>query len=483
MRVHVWVVVVLVFVLPVARAGVIDDENAKPGTSEWKVPAPAANGEIEGYASLTSAAPGETIRFYVRANDPHYTIEIFRMGWYGGMGGRRMTQAVRRASVTQPMPSPDPATGLIECNWGDPYLFVIPNDWVSGVYLAKLTGQPGGLGAYIIFVVRSTPDRAARFVVQTSATTYQAYNDWGGKSLYSFNSIGGRAFKVSFNRPYVPNAGAGDFLYGGEYSAVRFLEREGYDVTYTTDLDTHERGADLLRAAGFIDIGHDEYWTWQMRDAVEYARDAGVNLAFLSANTCYWQIRLEPSPISGEPDRTIAAWKEDALTRDPVLLDGDPSNDHLATTLWRNAPVFRPEDEMIGTMYTYATIRTDLVIGDTSHWVFDNSGLKSGDHLPMLLGYEVDRSTVTSYPGTIVLTHSPFTQADGTPNESNMTIYTAHSGATVFATGTIYWCLGLDDFNAAERLYAPPSAPAQQITRNVLARMEQRAVRRRRVVE
>jgi len=437
------VVLLCSLLAPLAAANVITEENARPGTDQWNVHNRAVNGEIEGYASATSVAPGETIRMYVNTVDPEYTIEVFRMGWYGGAGGRRMTDAVRRSAVKQTIPTPDPVTGLIECDWSDPYSLTIPEDWISGVYLAKLTALPSDLGSWIIFVVRAPASRNAPYLVQTSVTTYQAYNNWGGKSLYDFNSTGGRAFKVSFDRPYARKSGAADFLLGYEYPMVRFFEREGYDVAYTTDIDTHERGDELLRHAAFLDIGHDEYWTAEMRDAVERARDAGVNLAFFAANTCYWRIQLE------EDDRVIA------ISKDP-------------STLWRSS---RPEDELVGTMFTYTPVSGDVVIGDTSHWVFAGTGLKSGDRLGGLLGYEADRSTASAYPGTIILTRSPFVHEDGTPDESNMTIYTARSGALVFATGTIYWAFGVDDYNLALRSFAPPNEAAKQITRNVLDHM------------
>jgi len=472
----------LAFLLCVVALGVhgnvITEENTRPGTDEWNVYARALNGEIEGFASRTSVRPGESIRFYVNASDPRYTIEVFRMGWYGGAGGRRMTDAVERATVHQPIPVPDPDTGLIECHWSDPFELTIPHDWVSGVYLAKLTALPGRLGSWIIFVVRAASDRHATFLIQTSVTTYQAYNEWGGKSLYDFNSTGGRAYKVSFNRPYGRKSGAADFLLGYEYPAVRFFEREGYDVEYSTDIDTHENPDELLGHDAVIDIGHDEYWTWEMRDAFEKARDEGVDLIFLSANTCYWQVRLEASPLTGERDRVIAAWKESAAQLDPVLHDADPSNDHLATTLWRNAPVSRPEDGLVGTMYVSSPVSGDVVVGDTSHWVFAGTGLSAGDHLDGLLGYEVDRSTSSAPPTTIVLTHSPFTARDGSVSESNMTIYSTAARGFVFATGTMYWAFGLDDYNLSLRPFAPVSAAAQQITRNVLEHATNRPRRR-----
>src|SRR5262249_9679876 len=153
-------------------------------------------------------------------------------------------------------------------------------------------------------------------------TTFAAYNNWGGASLYAFNSDGKPARKVSFDRPYAVNPygvrldGASDFLRRWEYNAVRFLEREGYDLTYVTNVDTHERGDALLRHRIVLSVGHDEYWSRPMRQHFETARDRGVHLAFLSAGDSLWQIRFEANS-SGVEDRTIVAYKEAADTDDP----------------------------------------------------------------------------------------------------------------------------------------------------------------------
>jgi hypothetical protein len=147
------------------------------------------------------------------------------------------------------MPAPDPVTGLMECRWAEPHhLRTADGDgpWPSGVYLARLTARASGRQAYVVFVVRDDTRRAA-LLFQSSVTTFAAYNNWGGRSLYAFNSAGAPARAVSFDRPYamnpygVPLDGAGDFLRRFEYNALRWLEREGYDVAYATDVDTHRR--------------------------------------------------------------------------------------------------------------------------------------------------------------------------------------------------------------------------------------------------
>ena len=458
------------FATATALGNPITDENARPGTDRWRLRQPAAS-QISGYASSTSVAHGETVNLFVSTNDPTYTIEIFRTGWYDGLGGRRMTEAVERTGIQQVVPSAD-ANGMIECNWTNPYAVTIPADWLSGVYLAKLTGVPSGNQSYIMFVVRD--DRRADFVFQSTVTTYQAYNNWGGKSLYGFNSTGGPAKKVSFNRPYASAFGTGGYLFDWEYDFVRFLEREGYDVTYTTNVDTHERPQSLLRARAFLSVGHDEYWTWEMRTHVEAARDAGVHLGFFSANNCYWQIRLE------NQNRTMVGYKDTALASDPFANDGNPSNDHLITVKWRDVPVSRPEEALLGVMYGESQVDGDIVVDNPSHWVFAGTGLKKGDKLIGLLGYEVDAiQGVAAPPGVIRLAHSPYVNDRGQSGFSDMTIYTTARGTIVFSAGTIQWSWGLDPFGDPDRVLRQSDA-AKQITRNILDRMK--AMPRRRAI-
>jgi hypothetical protein len=211
-----------------------------------------------------------------------------------------------------------------------------------------------------------------------------------------------------------------------------------------------------------------------MRATVEGARDRGVHLAFFSANTCYWQIRFENDL------RTIVAYKETALASDPIVLDANPLNDHLATTLWRDVPVANPEEALIGVMYGESPVDADIVVENASHWVFAGTGLRPGDRLKGLLGYEVDRiHGIASPPNLVRLAHSPFVSGEGESGTSDMTIYETARGAIVFATGSIQWSWGLDDFNASAR-GSRLSAEAQQITRNVLERMT--AAKRRRAV-
>ena len=457
-------------VVQARAANPVQIENAKPGTPGWRMSSEAL-GQIEGYGSATSVNLGESIRIYVNTAEPAYTLNVFRLGWYDGAGGRLVHGPVQRGGVKQVIPRPDSRTGLIECDWIDPYVLTIPTDWVSGVYLVKLTAGSSNKDKYVLFVVRDDA-RRSNHNFQLTVTTSQAYNAWGGKSLYAHNSTGEPADKVSFNRPYTDGSGTGNFLWRWEYNAVRFLEREGFDVTYTTNIDTHRDAAQLLNHGDFLSFGHDEYWSYEMRANVEAAIAAGVHMGFFSGNNCYWQIRFEPSTVTGEPYRTVVGYKQDALTKDPYAIDNNRANDAFVTTKWRDAPVSRPEGQFLGVEYVYNPVDSDVVIDnvDAAPWVFENTGLTRGSVLPGLLGYEVDAITFNSPPGTVRLAHSPFYNETTKRTEySNMAFYTAPSGAVVFSTGTIQWSWALDDWRGTDRS-SRVNAAAQQITRNVLRR-------------
>ncbi len=440
-------------------ANAIQTDNALPGDWDWYIESLAQNGEIEGYTNLPGYKTGQTIKFHISTSAPNYKLTIYRVGWYNGVGARRVTDPVTRKGLLQAVPPPDPATGLVDAGWKSTYSLKVPTTWTSGFYLAKLEAVPSGLQRYIPFVVRNTT-QPATYLFQSPVNTWQAYNSWGGKSLYGFNSTNGvPAYKVSFNRPYeVDGSGA---LFSWEINMVRFLEREGYDISYTTNLEVDGNPNLLSAFKAFLSVGHDEYWTWKMRKNVEAARAKGTHLGFFGSNDCYWQIRYEPSPVNGAPRRTIVGYKYDALTTDPYALDTITTNDKFVTTTWRSAPVNRPEDALIGVMYHGDPVSGDIVVSDASHWIYEGTGLKNGDVLPGLLGYETDASFGGAPAGTQVIAHSPdpFGYAD-------MSVYTWQpSGAIVFAAGSLQFTWGLDDW--WEGLENPA---VQTMTRNLLAR-------------
>jgi hypothetical protein len=298
-------------------------ENQQPGTSQWQLNispylvADDVNKQIKGYASATSVNKGQSITFYVSVTPAQtYTIDIYRIGWYQGLGGRFMQRIGPLAGTNQAPCPPSADTGLIECAWTPGAAFTIPATWTTGVYMALLTNSQNYQN-YINFVVRDDSSHSD-LLYQESVNTNQAYNNYPddnatGKSLYDFNSNGAntvvgskRAAKVSFNRPYADD-GASPFL-AWEVYFVQWLEASGYDVSYSTDVDTHTTGAQILNHKAFLSVGHNEYWSKQMRDAVEQARDTGVNVGFFGADAVYWQVRLEASPMTEVPNRVVVCY-------------------------------------------------------------------------------------------------------------------------------------------------------------------------------
>jgi hypothetical protein len=473
---------------PPAPKNEITAENAREGTESWRITAPALAGEIAGYAGATSYNRGETVDLHIstRTEGVSYSIEIYRLGWYGGAGGRLVKTIKKLTGQAQGYWSPgeslhacprcqlDPATGLLDANWERSYRLKLDSSWPSGVYVAKLQ-EAGGKQAYVPFVVRDDK-RRADLLVQVSVNTWQAYNAWGDRSLYgSFNSartwVGkeARAKKVSFNRPYdpmesgQPTNGAGELLFW-EYDFVRWAESQGYDMTYATDVDLHARTGLLKNRHGFISVGHDEYWSWEQRDQVEAARDAGVGLAFFGGNDVYWQVRFEPA-ADGTLNRTLVCYKDAAL--DPAAKT-DPQR---TTVLWTADPVKRPQSMLTGTTYgTNATPRQQpWVVGDGSSWIFAGSGLKQGDSIPGIVGYEYDRlGDEASRPaGLDVVGRSPVNGFEGQDRAAS-TVYVAKSGAPVFAAGTIQWPWALDNFGH-EEIGGFADQRLQQVTKNVIA--------------
>ena len=460
-----------------ASANETQTENANPGTTAWQLTNATITRQIEGYASLTSVNVGGSISFFVSTGDSSYTMDFYRIGWYGGAGGRELLGPITLPGGVQPTPSPD-AYGDFECNWATSYVLTVPTNWVSGVYLVKLTGTTSGAQAYIQFVVRED-SRNSVYLFQRSITTDQAYNDWPGTAAGGLSLYNG-AVKVSFNRPYGIDESYNPLKYGAGYflrweiNMVRWMEMNGYDVTYVTDIDVHENSNLLLSHHAFLSVDHDEYWSWQMRQNVDTALAAGVGLGFFSGNESYWQIRLEPSTVNGAPDRTQVAYKS---------LNDPTTNPCLMTILWRENTCMSSEQALSGVESTAWDVGVDMVIADATNWALAGSGLVNGQVISGAVGYEADGMVQSNSPaGTELIAHSPFPSgylSDSTPYPaypySDMVTYTASSGATVFSVGTIQWSWLLDDWGSTPATGSARSsylnAAAQKITANVLARL------------
>src|SRR5688572_16522463 len=304
-----------------AKSNLVRLENEKPGTRDWMLKNTRIDPKakyrcpwIEGYCSHASIRAGETMSFHVSTNPASsFTLDVYRMGYYGGAGGRHVLSLGPFQGAVQP----DPPVGekrRRDCAWESCATLKVPGDWLSGVYLGKLTAEREGLQSYVIFIVRD--DRRADFLFQCSDNTWQAYNRWPDQfSLYDNGEHQwwwGGGVQISYNRPYgkycqifdAPlSTGSGEwFLW--EFPFAYWLEAQGYDVSYISNLDTHANPQGLLRARGFLSVGHDEYWTIEMFQNVKNALAAGVNVAFLSGNAVCGRIAFSPDGRS-VPDRVF----------------------------------------------------------------------------------------------------------------------------------------------------------------------------------
>jgi hypothetical protein len=465
-------------------------ENAKPGTSDWRVTNAGKAGDIEGWADKVSAQPGDTVRLFVSTKDASYVVEAYRIGYYGGLGARQVWKSTSLPGSVQAKAQRESRTNMVDTPWSPSLSVAITPAFPPGVYLFKLVGS-SGVQHYVPLTVRDDRSTAA-FVVQNSVTTWQAYNLWGGYSLYegktgtSGSDFEHRARVVSFDRPYSMGAGSGDFL-GNEFPLVSLVESLGLDVTYWTDIDLHERGDQLLsHHRALLTLGHDEYWSTSMRANAEQARDRGLNIAFFGANAVFRHIRLQPSPLG--PDRHQVDYKQ--AREDPLY----GVNNKEVTSDWRAPPLSQPESTLIGNFYECNPVKADLVVADPAAWVYSGTGLNKGDRLKSLVGPEYDRFDSSGPKNAQIMAHSPVS-CRGKFSYSDMTYYTAPSGAGVWASGTNWWISKLSEecapsptatssttssststtFPAAPSASAPPSGAAicpkqavVKITENVL---------------
>ena len=342
-----------------APANAIVAENCLAGSprSAWDVSG-AGDTSIQGFATQMSVNRGASIDFKVQTNAAAWSMDIYRLGWYGGNGARKVARVLPSARLPQAQPGclEDKSTGLIDCgNWAVSATWAVPATAVSGLYIARLVRGDTGGASHVVFVVRDDAGSSA-LVFQTSDTTWQAYNTWGGNSFYqgSPGTRPNRAYKLSYNRPFTTRTvqGGQDWLFHAEVPMLRWLEANGYDVSYISGVDTDRAGAQrLLRHKVFLSVGHDEYWSAAQRANVEAARDAGVSLAFFSGNEVYWKSRWEPSiDASATPYRTLVAYKE---THANAKIDPHPA----WTGTWRDprfSPPYdggRPENALTGTLF------------------------------------------------------------------------------------------------------------------------------------
>lgn len=465
---------------------VIRRENGRAGTRDWMLTRtgvdPATRYRcpwIEGWCSAASVRTGETIRFHVSTNPASpFRLDLFRMGFYGGLGGRQVAALGPFPGAVQPDPPIGPQR-VRDCAWEPCASLKIPADWPSGVYVGKLTAERGGWQSYVIFIVRD--DRPADFLFQCSDNTWQAYNRWPDQfALYDDGKqewYCGPGVAMSFSRPYgkycqildAPlSTGSGEFFLW-EFPFVFWLEANGYDVTYASNLDTHRDPDGLLRAKGLLSVGHDEYWSLEMYRNVERAIARGVSAGFFSGNTCCGRITYSPAG-DGTPDRVFERTDyfgprdEGMIARFPTMAPFPYTSPHEGRLMGaRNVPP--------------CTGGADWVCTAPDHWLYAGTGMQAGNRIPGLIGWEF-HGDPAPIPGLDVVASAPTQDAPGKLNDGvyAATVYPGPRGGIVFNASTCWWADGLSAPPGYVRpsVYTSPQGPdprVQQITRNVLERM------------
>ncbi|MFJ6212614.1 N,N-dimethylformamidase beta subunit family domain-containing protein [Streptomyces sp. NPDC092296] len=407
-------------------------ENDHPGNADWRITRRGAPSAIEGYPDRVSVLPGEEFGLRVSTTAPGFEVRAYRMGWYGGAQARLIWQSGRTKGRKQAAARFERRTRTVHTDW-ERTLTVPTHGWPEGCYLLRLDADGRSAQRYVPITVRSA-STAGRTVLVNASATWQAYNEWGGYSLYNGpdGAFRSRSLAVSFDRPYAKD-GAGKFLIY-EQPAVALAERLGIPLAYATGVDVATRPGLLHGAAAVVVLGHDEYWTTQQRELVARARDAGSNLAVLGANTCFRRVRLEPTATG--PHRMVVCYKAD-YREDPYWSGGDHAQ---VTNDFRREPAPDPESPLTGVLYEGYPTEAPYVVTRPDHWVFAGTGVRAGDSFKALVGVEYDRVTPDQpTPRPIeVIAHSPLV-CNGSHSHSDSAYYTTPGGAGVFATGTMRW--------------------------------------------
>lgn len=470
-----------------ADPGLTSRENQKEGHPDWqltRVRLDSAKGFrspfIEGYASRQSVPVGGRISIHVSTRPAErFRLEIFRMGYYGGAGARKMRELGPFPGRTQPDPQEGPGR-LRACEWEPAVELEIPEDWPSGVYLGRLTTLPEGDApywqSYVIFIV--TDNRPADILFQCSDNTWQAYNRWPDNfSLYTSptGNLNSDAH-VSFDRPYGKysqifdhplSIGSGEFLLW-EYPLCYWLERQGYDVTYASnsDLVTPDRA---LKCRSFISVGHDEYWDLRQYQSVRRLIDEGVNALFLCGNSiCF----VSPFADSGDgrPCRSIhRAGRYGGMT-------------DLEKTAYPTMGPFpitdAPNENLLMGARTITPFNGggDWICTRPEHWIFEGTGMKQGEAIPGLVGWEF-HGDPADLPGLEVIAEGTAWSGGVHPAHWTATVHPGPRDNWVFNASTIFWAQGLDSppghilpWSHWSRPHGPDPR-VQQITRNFLKRV------------
>jgi hypothetical protein len=493
-------------------------ENQKQGTpqSVWQVDPGNDSTQLQGFTTAISTNVGGTVQFKIDnlTSNSSYQISIYRLGYYGGDGARLITTLQHQGKIVQPAPLTNSATGEVDAgNWSVTDSWAVPTTTVSGVYVANVV--QGSQVFQIPFIIKD-PNSTSNIVFQTADETWQAYNGWGGANLYGGNGPAppsvagggsGAAYAVSYNRPIVTRdsigvgAGPQDSVFGAEYSAIYWLEENGYDVSYISGLDTATNGSLLLNHKIFMDAGHDEYWTDSQVANVQAAAKAGVNLAFLSGNEVFWQTRFAPSiDPSATPNRTLISYKD---THFQKIVDPNGTGTGTFQSPANMGGAAMPSNALTGTLFQIdgeaPTPGNGLLqaitvpYGETKLRIWRNTSVantapgQSATLAGDVLGYEWDSAPDNGFMpvGLVNLSSTTVTSSvayntafgnvdtSGTATHNLVEYRDPTSGALVFGAGTVMWSWGLSDQSDPTEFGSPlpPDPSIQQAMVNLFADM------------
>jgi len=474
----------------ISKPNSIVEENRKTGTSKWILKkeeilfdkytvdnlwmGPIRSSVVEGYCDKLYVKPGEEISFHVSAaRSSTYTLSIYRIGYYQGHGGRLIRSAGPLQGKNMGTPDFSRENFLIECDWEKAYSVKITDEWISGFYVVKLVTREGWAN-YMSFVV---VDEAPRdLVLQVSDFNSHAYNRWPEHhSLYNNIETGidnywGPRNVSSFRRPQAKlsqlvdlplTLGAGEF-FAWQYPFVFWAEKNGYDITYISNMTLHEKGPEVLtRASGFLSVGHDEYWTDDMYRNAMAARDQGVSMGFFCGNSVYGRFQLD---ADGKGIQNVRFRRNGKLKDKDLMGSGSGEDSGIGGGNWK--------------------------VKDAGHWAFRGTGMKDGDAIEALVGWEYHYDTADDIPGLKKLASDTTNfyewpiwenrKKKDTHGEFVATYYEPEGKRNfVFNAATCWWVYGFDEPPAWKRSTwydgrqtADPRV--MQITRNVLDEMIRR---------
>ncbi|HEY6797610.1 MAG TPA: N,N-dimethylformamidase beta subunit family domain-containing protein [Kineosporiaceae bacterium] len=428
--------------------GWVRGENSRPGTA---VPSGTPRGPaVLGYLDAGAVGCGDTVQAHFALAPAARQVRLpavrrvrlaaYRIGWYGGAGARRVWQSAPFPVPVGAVAAADSTTHLVTPRWPVDLRIWVDAGWAPGFYLLYPLDLAGAVAGPAVPLVVRDPAGTEPILFTASTLTWNAYNEWGGWSLYHGPSgspaeaVANRARVVALQRPL---SGSGyDQLQFMDLPVVRRLEHlaasAGVDVAYTTDVSVDADPQQLLHHAEIVHGGHSEYWTTAMYDGLQAAADAGVNLVFLGANNLWWHARLEGGS-TGAPEREVVYR---VLAEDP-LRAGDPAS---ATVLWSSAPLRRDPATILGQSHAGIGVHGGLKLLDPPAWYLAGTGLAAGSVLPGVVGNEADGFNPAAHnpPDTQVFAVGLLT-GPGAPVTVSTSYSTRPSGAAVFAAGTTDW--------------------------------------------